>query len=208
MLGALKQIWVNPYVRVAIGLLLVVLLYLLLIETRSVWSSFLIAYLVAYLINPLVSWFERRDFHRSFGVFVVVLLLLVSLGLLWLLGIQLAAQLTVFTGELPDLISTVEELPFLISRQIGPNFWRALSAGFRDAAAARAGRWRRRCCRLWRARARGAGCSSGSRRSAGAAFRRLSFSCSRFTCFTTTRTTAARSCALFHTATGPASRRS
>ena len=122
MVGALKQIWANPYVRVLVGLLVAVLIYLLLVRTQSVWASFLIAYLIAYLLNPLVSWFERRDFHRSFGVFIVVLLLLASLGLLWLLGVQLAAQLTVFTGELPTLISTVEELPYLISRQIDPSF--------------------------------------------------------------------------------------
>lgn len=122
MWEAVQQVWQNPYVRVVVGLGVLVGLYFLLQMTQAVWGSVLTAYLIAFLLNPLVSWFERRKFYRGVGVMVVVLLFMFALLGLWLLGIQIAAQLAVFLEALPTFAALIEELPFLISRQIDPSF--------------------------------------------------------------------------------------
>lgn len=126
MWPALKQVWPNPYVRIVVWTLLALLtlagLYFFLGLTRSIWSSFLIAYLIAYLLHPLLAWVERRGLHRVVGVLAIAVGLILFLALLWLLGIRVAAQLALFVEELPGIIENLREIPFRVAREIDPTF--------------------------------------------------------------------------------------
>ena len=126
MWQALKAIWPNPYARLVVGVLvglpLAVALYFLFDWTRAVWSSFLVAYLLAYLLNPVVTWFERRRLSRGLGVLAIGLSLLLVLGLLWLLGIRVATQLSLFAGELPAITAIIGEIPYLAARAVDASF--------------------------------------------------------------------------------------
>src|SRR5690625_1676598 len=93
MWQALKEVWRNPYVRVAVGLIVAYLLYRFLYWSRAVWGSILIAYLIAFLLHPIVAWTERRT-TRALGLLVVVLLLGGILTGLWFLALQIADQLS------------------------------------------------------------------------------------------------------------------
>lgn len=117
----LKQIWANVYLRFILIALGVYLLYRLLVLTEPVWISFLVAFLLAYLLDPLVSLVAKRS-NRAVGVLAIVACLLVFLGLLWLLGIQIGAQISTFSTQLPNFMETVQDLPYRISRWIDPSF--------------------------------------------------------------------------------------
>ena len=126
MWQALKEIWPNPYARLVVGVLvfvpLAVALYFLFDWTRAVWTSFLVAYLLAYLLNPVAVWFERRRLSRGLGVLAVGLSLLLTLGLLWLLGVRVAAQFSLLAAELPAITAFIEEVPFLVARAVDASF--------------------------------------------------------------------------------------
>jgi predicted PurR-regulated permease PerM len=135
MWQAVQLVWRNPYVRVAFGLLLLFLLYRFLHWSRPVWGSVLAAYLIAFILHPLVAWAERRS-NRGVGVALVALFLLSLLTGLWFLGIQIAAQLSLFVEELPQLIETLEELPFIVARSIDPTFGTTFQQVFQNLTAA------------------------------------------------------------------------
>ncbi len=134
MWQALKEVWRNPYVRVAVGLIAAYLLYRFLYWSRAVWGSILLAYLIAFLLHPIVAWTERRT-TRALGLLVVVLLLGGILTGLWFLGIQIAGQLAVFMDDLPRLVNTLEELPFVIARLIDPGFGTTFQQVFQNLTA-------------------------------------------------------------------------
>lgn len=48
--------------------------------------------------------------------------LLGLIALLWLLGVQVAAQVSIFAVKLPRLLDTLQELPFLIGRSVDPGY--------------------------------------------------------------------------------------
>lgn len=135
MLQAAQQVWRNPYVRVAVGLVIVYLLYRFLYWSRPVWGAVLAAYLIAFILHPLVAWAERRT-NRATGVALVAFLLIALLAGLWFLGIQIAAQLSLFVEELPQLVSTLEELPFIVARAIDPTFGTTFQQVFQNLTAA------------------------------------------------------------------------
>jgi len=120
MREALRQVWANPYVRVATLLLGLWLVYLLLVRTASVWVGFLIAYTLAYLAEPLVSALERRRVRRGFGVLLVYALFFLLLGLASVLLAEVVAQLSLLSERLPALLQTVngwaDRLPELLRR--------------------------------------------------------------------------------------------
>jgi predicted PurR-regulated permease PerM len=132
---AARQVWRNPYVRVAVGLFLLYLLYRFLDWSKAVWGSVLAAYLIAFILHPLVAWAERRA-NRAVGVGLVGMLLLGLLAGLWFLGIQIAAQLSLFVEELPQLVETLEELPFILARAIDPTFGTTFQQVFQNLTAA------------------------------------------------------------------------
>lgn len=135
MWEAAQQVWRNPYVRVAVGLIILYLLYRFLDWSRPVWGSILAAYLIAFILHPLVAWAEKRS-NRGVGVAFVAFLLLGLLSGLWFLGIQIAAQLSLFVEELPQLIETLEELPFIAARRMDPTFGTTFQQVFQNLTAA------------------------------------------------------------------------
>ncbi len=120
MRDALRQVWANPYVRVATLLLGLWLAYLLLVRTASVWVGFLIAYTLAYLADPLVSGLERRRVRRAFGVLLVYALFFVFLGLASVLLAEVVVQLSQLSERIPEVLRPVngwiERLPGLVRR--------------------------------------------------------------------------------------------
>jgi predicted PurR-regulated permease PerM len=122
MVRSFHVVWHNPYVRVLVAVVGIVVLYLLLRATQFVWSTALIAFLVAYLLSPIVRRMERRGLHRGVGVLVAGLTFLVLLLGLWALGTAIAAQVTAFAEELPRLVEALEELPFVFARFVDPSF--------------------------------------------------------------------------------------
>lgn len=135
MWQAAREVWKNPYVRIAVGLVGLYLLYRFLSWSRPVWGSFLAAYLIAFILHPLVAWAEHRA-NRAAGVLLVGFLLLALLSGLWFLGIQIAAQLSVFAEELPQLVEKLEELPFVVARSIDPTFGTTFQQVFQNLTAA------------------------------------------------------------------------
>lgn len=135
MLQAARQVWANPYVKVVVGLVALFLLYRFLHWSRAVWGSLLAAYLIAFILNPLVTWAEKRT-NRGTGVGLVALVLVGLLTGLWFLGISIAAQISLFVEELPQLANTLEELPFVVARLIDPSFGTTFQQVFQNLTAA------------------------------------------------------------------------
>ncbi len=78
MIGAVRTVWSNPYVRVLVAVLLVVAAYFVLRAFKPAVVVFLAAMSLAYVVNPLVGWLERMGARRGFGVALVYSLLVVS----------------------------------------------------------------------------------------------------------------------------------
>jgi predicted PurR-regulated permease PerM len=82
MRDAFTTIWANPYVRVAVGLLVAAVLVVLFVATQPAGALFLTALGLAYLMNPLVDLLQRHRVRRPFSVALIATALVVSLGLL------------------------------------------------------------------------------------------------------------------------------
>lgn len=91
--NAFQAIWRNPYVRVPVFLLLIVLAYRFFGEVSHIFVLALIAYIVAYLAHPLLNWLTARRIPRFVGVLLVVV---VILGLLVLASTLLVTVVTQF----------------------------------------------------------------------------------------------------------------
>ena len=122
MRAAVRTVLANPYVRTLVLLLAAVGLFLLLRETRLVWGSFLLALLIAYLLLPIVDWIESRGAHRGVGVLVVAVLVLMFLLGVGLLGVAVGAQLSTLANQIPRLVETLREVPFMVARLLDPTF--------------------------------------------------------------------------------------
>lgn len=103
MIGAVRTVWSNPYVRVLVGVLLIVAAYLVLRAMRPAVVVFATAMALAYVVNPLVGGLERLGARRGFGVALVYSVLAV--------GLVLAARL--LAGLLNGMVSADEEGPAL-----------------------------------------------------------------------------------------------
>lgn len=119
---AFREVWRNPYVRVAVALLALAALFVFLRWSGRVWGTVVIAYLVAFILDPVVGFFQRRRLPRSVAVLIVSLLIVGVLVGLWFLGILIAAQLSLFAEQVPALIETLEEIPFLVARRIDGSY--------------------------------------------------------------------------------------
>lgn len=138
MISAFGEIWRNPYVRVVAALVLAYVLYRLLAWSRPVWGSFLVAYVIAFLLHPLLDWFVRRGLGRGLGLLSVVVGVLGVLGLLWLLGVRVAAQFGALAEELPGLVETFRNGPFLLARAVDPGYGEVFQRVFSALAEAEA----------------------------------------------------------------------
>ncbi|MCG3210197.1 MAG: hypothetical protein FOGNACKC_03828 [Anaerolineae bacterium] len=95
-----------------VGLAVLVLFVLLVILTRPLADSLLIAALVAYLLNPLVCWLQRRwRWPRSVAVSAIyVATFLVLAGLVAAFGAVAWAQLPRLTQELTEALTEMQTL--------------------------------------------------------------------------------------------------
>lgn len=75
MREALKTVWANPYVKVSVGVVVVVVGVQAFRAVHPAGLLFLVAFGLAYIVNPVVDWLEERRVHRALGVgFVLVVL--------------------------------------------------------------------------------------------------------------------------------------
>jgi predicted PurR-regulated permease PerM len=69
----------NPYMRIGLILLMVVLFFVLIYLMRSTLMPFMIAFIIAYILDPAVDFFERHKLSRDFGIVIVFLLIAILL---------------------------------------------------------------------------------------------------------------------------------
>ncbi|GEM47070.1 AI-2E family transporter [Deinococcus cellulosilyticus] len=120
MTNAFQEVWRNPWVRVAVFLFFIYLIFQFLQSIISVILVFLAAYLIAYLFNPMLDWMQRRRVRRGVGILLVLLLLVAFIALGILILIAVVNQLTSFAQQLPQLIDS------------GGEFFRGLLKRFND----------------------------------------------------------------------------
>jgi len=108
MSATLSWAWQNPWVRLAVYLLLAGLFFWLLSwvlnGARTAIGIVLAAFMFSYLSSPLVRWFEQRRLTRALGVVVVFVGMLFFLGLATVLLAGMTAQLARFVNNLPSLV--------------------------------------------------------------------------------------------------------
>jgi predicted PurR-regulated permease PerM len=107
-MNAFVYVWRNPYVRIAIYLVIAYALYRVLGRVENVLRLGLLAYLFAYLGNPFVTALEKRRVPRVLGVTLVLIFVIVFLVLASVLLGTLVSQLLEFSRQLPKLISSLE----------------------------------------------------------------------------------------------------
>lgn len=122
MRAAIHDVWRNPYVRVLVGIAAAYGLYVLLAWSVPLWTSFAIAYVVAFLLHPVLVWFMRHRLGRPLALLALALMVVALLGLVWLLGVRVAAQLTALSSELPALTESMRSAPFLVARFVDPSY--------------------------------------------------------------------------------------
>jgi predicted PurR-regulated permease PerM len=82
MRDAFTTIWTNPYVRVAVGLIVAAGFVWLFVATQPAGALFLTALGIAYLVNPLVEFLRRHRVRRPFSVALIAVVLV--LGVVWM----------------------------------------------------------------------------------------------------------------------------
>ena len=132
MIQTFKLLWRNPYIRGPFYLLLIVLIYLFLRETRLIWINVLLAYTLAYLAHPLVTELEKRGAPRWVGVTLTMMMLIVILlGLLFIAG-QVLAELAAFAETIPEVVGYLQGLPSRLSYLVPLAFRDEFIASFGD----------------------------------------------------------------------------
>lgn len=108
MSATLSWAWQNPWIRLAVYLLLAGLVFWLLSwvlnGARTAIGIVSAAFVFSYLASPVVRWFEQRRLTRALGVVVVFVGLLFFLGLATVLLAGMTTQLARFAGNLPSLV--------------------------------------------------------------------------------------------------------
>jgi predicted PurR-regulated permease PerM len=108
MSATLSWAWQNPWIRLAVYLLLAGLVFWLLIwvlnGARTAIGIVSAAFVFSYLASPVVRWFEQRRLTRALGVVVVFVGMLFFLGLATVLLAGMTTQLARFINNLPSLI--------------------------------------------------------------------------------------------------------
>ncbi len=79
MIGAVRAVWSNPYVRVLVAVLLLVAAYFAIRAMRPAFVVFASAMALAYIVNPLIERLERVGARRGFGVALVYTALVVGM---------------------------------------------------------------------------------------------------------------------------------
>lgn len=108
MSATLSWAWQNPWIRLAVYLLLAGLVFWLLSwvlnGARTAIGIVSAAFVFSYLASPVVRWFEQRRLTRALGVVVVFVGMLFFLGLATVLLAGMTTQLARFINNLPSLV--------------------------------------------------------------------------------------------------------
>jgi predicted PurR-regulated permease PerM len=108
MSATLSWAWQNPWIRLAVYLLLAGLFFWLLSwvlnGARTAVGIVSAAFVFSYLTSPVVRWFEQRRLTRALGVAVVFVGMLFFLGLATVLLAGMTTQLARFINNLPSLV--------------------------------------------------------------------------------------------------------
>ncbi|GIW31679.1 MAG: AI-2E family transporter [Meiothermus sp.] len=123
MSATLSWAWQNPWIRLAVYLLLAGLVFWLLSwvlnGARTAIGIVLAAFVFSYLTSPVVRWFEQRRLTRALGVAVVFVGMLFFLGLATVLLAGMTAQLARFVNNLPGLLEPLVGWARGLPEQIG-----------------------------------------------------------------------------------------
>lgn len=86
MRNALRTVWKNPYIKVALLVFLLYLGYRLAGAMQPATTIFVGAFILAYLVNPLVDLLQRWKIPRGLGVAIVYVLLVGTVYLMVLVA--------------------------------------------------------------------------------------------------------------------------
>ncbi len=113
--NAFQVIWRNPYLRVAVFLLLLYLVFRAVGSLSHVITLALIAYIIAYLAHPMLVLLERRKINRAVGVLVTLVVLIGLLGLASGLLVTVVNQIADLVQRLPTLTREFVNQPWFIN---------------------------------------------------------------------------------------------
>ena len=106
------QAWQNPWVRLGVYLLILLLAVWLLTwvagRARTALTTVALAFIFSYLASPVVRWFEHRRLGRALGVVAVFVGGLLFLGLATVLLVSMTGQLSRFVTNLPAFLAPLE----------------------------------------------------------------------------------------------------
>lgn len=100
--NAFQAAWRNPYIRLAVFLLLIYLTFHLAGLVSHVITLGIIAYVIAYLAHPMLVWLERHRITRGIGVLATLVIVIAMLGLASSLLVTVFQQLTDLVQHLPE----------------------------------------------------------------------------------------------------------
>lgn len=131
MIQTLRQVWSNPWFRLVVYVLLLVVLFQALSRVQSAITTLVLAFVFSYLTSPIVRWFEQRRLPRFIGVIAVYVGLGLFLALASVLLADMVSQLSAFVANLPAILTPffnwVGGLPEQIGRvQLPPALEQAL----------------------------------------------------------------------------------
>lgn len=105
MIQTFRQVWSNPWLRVAVYVLLIIVLFQTLGRVQSAVTTLVLAFVFSYLTSPIVRWFERRRLPRFIGVIAVYVGLGLFLALASVLLADMVTQLSAFASNLPAVLT-------------------------------------------------------------------------------------------------------
>jgi len=118
--GAFRAVWANPYVKVAVGLVIAIVLIWAFLAARPATTLFVAAYALAYVLNPAVDLMQARGARRGFGVALVAVALAATVWFALSLSIAAISDFLTPTDDGIALSETVtvwfEDLPANLER--------------------------------------------------------------------------------------------
>lgn len=131
MSGAFRAVWANPYVKVAVGILVVIALIWAFLAARPATTLFVAAFALAYVLNPVVDLMQERGARRGFGVALVAVALAATVWFALSLSVAAISDFLTPTDDGLALSETVtvwfEELPANLERLLPAPVFRAIA---------------------------------------------------------------------------------
>ena len=103
MTTPVRDLWQNPWVRLATGAALLLGLGWLVAALSDILFPLLLALIFAYIFDPVVDFFEARKLSRGVGIIIIL-----GVALILLVGIPIYVVPSM-AGEVGDLTDTVRE---------------------------------------------------------------------------------------------------